>query len=725
MITLIISGSLITLPKTTANADVISDIECFPAVLLLRGSGEDQIMPNTGNKNVNFPSSSSDNNALFNTNGFEGNRLNLLLDSFSKKANSSSAISKLRFIGVDYPALAVFPSLSTPPDTTGMDLEQAEIVNNAWMTQNVGAALIHHLSYAQSIDSGAAEVKSIIDADEARGCDTQYLLVGYSQGALAAREAIRITNNPDKIIGSYVIGDPYQKGGASDIDKNQRSIASTGWDKNSSLRAIISYTDEHSLNPLKFFNIGLRERISLKLISDKIDDILSYPDSTIYRSDSTMTSRSLCHKLDVVCWQLGYSIAAHTNYFDSDQYDGALDLEEEVPAFNEQLIKLANSQKSNPRERSLTQTLSLKGESTRYFVANDRPDDLCSWDAGSDGIFEKNEVKCDSYKMNNSGSTMKMTVKVKDSFGIIHTYSSEEPVLDTEVLSKLVDIPRDKWLRFEAYDTDKCLTFPQVYSEIIEAGAYGQELVTDQCKQSPSSNYTFDATQVFKRSLADDKSGDYYASGYDDDYYIEATNDFSGGEVEVRSLLGLNNDTNMNPTFSGMKPVIARVINGVNYYQLQSYWGSYKGCFSSDLDLTSSYTLLPCDWSDNSQLFRPVLADKNEEYGALSVERDITPPSSPTNLKLDYPSGSQIKLSWDSSVDDRTDQVGSYVLEYYDSAYDQWERDWDFTFSTTGESNSYQTTSSWSITKYRIRAVDYSENKSDWTEIATDPTLDQ
>lgn len=87
-----------------AHADVIGENECFPAVLLIRGSGETPIIDNVYYKNDDTS------NPLMQTNGHEGQKLHQLLLYFTKKTDPAKTTSKTRFIGVDYPALDVFPT---------------------------------------------------------------------------------------------------------------------------------------------------------------------------------------------------------------------------------------------------------------------------------------------------------------------------------------------------------------------------------------------------------------------------------------------------------------------------------------------------------------------------------------------------------------------------------------------------------------------------------------
>lgn len=702
-----------------ARSETIGEAECYPAVLLLRGSGEQKVVSDKSeSERSNYPKDSNDANALISANGYEGSKLSELLEEVTKQPDIQT-ISRLRFIGVDYSALAVAPTISAPPSTHNLASPDASGILNAWIAQSSVETVKHYLNYSDSINEGAKNVKTIIDQDMARGCDTQYLIAGYSQGALSARLAVSLVDNPDKIIGTYLVGDPHEKGGAADISKGQRSIASTGWDRDGLTRRVAPNLNfvldppNATLfpNPLEL----------VKPFLNKFDEAYSNSDSTIYRSDEIMTSRALCHEKDSVCWT-PFPLtepAQHTNYFDELTPEGLLDLAEEAPAFSSQLAKLANSQTANPRERSITKTLSVKGKPTDYFIANSRVDDVCSWDKGSDGTFEVINGTCNEYRATNTGSTVKMTVKVKDSFGVVHTYVSEEPVIDPEMLNTLVDIPRDKWLRFESFEGNKCVTIPQQFEEPSDFGPYGKEIEVKDCNQSPSSNYTFDATQVFKRTDVNKHKNDYYVSGYDKDYYIESSNDFSAYEVDVYSFLGLKNESNLNPTFSGLKPSLVQIRDGINYYQLKAYWGSREGCFTKNKSKLDQNNLAPCDWTDNNQLFKPILAPESEKYGELSLEQDTSPPTEPENFKIEYLVGPLIRLSWNPSIDERTDQVASYTIEYYDSTYDEWIQDWDFTFSFTNEPpTSYETPGHWAITKYRIKSADYAGNHSDWVEIS-------
>lgn len=190
----VISALLLSLLVISpANADPIEEDECYPAVLMLRGSGEGSLpLEQRSYKN-------SSGNILIETNGFEGERIGLALDELSKTTDPAETISKLRFIGIDYPALPVPPEYPEKPALTGnLDIDGGIVA--VWRAQVAVKTVEHFFSYLSSIEKGAKRVESQIEIDEDRGCHTQYLLMGYSQGALAARLAMTMVNNPDKIL---------------------------------------------------------------------------------------------------------------------------------------------------------------------------------------------------------------------------------------------------------------------------------------------------------------------------------------------------------------------------------------------------------------------------------------------------------------------------------------------------------------------------------------------
>lgn len=71
-VTMFTAVTLLAVGVTPANADVIGQEECFPAVLMLRGSGEDSIDDGViGVKNYE----DSDEKTVIRTNGHEGEKL--------------------------------------------------------------------------------------------------------------------------------------------------------------------------------------------------------------------------------------------------------------------------------------------------------------------------------------------------------------------------------------------------------------------------------------------------------------------------------------------------------------------------------------------------------------------------------------------------------------------------------------------------------------------------
>lgn len=162
--------------------------------------------------------------------------------------------------------------------------------------------------------------------------------------------------------------------------------------------------------------------LNLRLSLNTVDSMLSKYDSTVYRSDSTMTSRQLCHENDVVCtW--GMDSTAHSNYFKAGSQDIALD----IPAFDNQLQQLANSTTAvDPRERDLFATVARVGSDIEYNISNTREGDNCRWDVGSDGSFS-NWIECSNFFVAPTGDVAKITVEVRDSFNIVHTFPVNSP----------------------------------------------------------------------------------------------------------------------------------------------------------------------------------------------------------------------------------------------------------------------------------------------------------
>lgn len=91
--------------EQAAQAEPIGGTECFPTVLMLRGSGQPSLGETTYAK-------TGTNDPLIKTNGHEGETLSRVIQNFVDQADPAKTISKLRFVGIDYDAaLPISPML--------------------------------------------------------------------------------------------------------------------------------------------------------------------------------------------------------------------------------------------------------------------------------------------------------------------------------------------------------------------------------------------------------------------------------------------------------------------------------------------------------------------------------------------------------------------------------------------------------------------------------------
>lgn len=259
----------------------------------------------------------------------------------------------------------------------------------------------------------------------------------------------------------------------------------------------------------------------------------------------------------------------------------------------------------------------------------------------------------------------------------------------------------------------ECITYPVDFDDYYDFdwGQYDGETVSTECLDSPSSNYDLNPSQVFKRTSVEynDEDHDLYVWGYDEDYALDGMVSYDL-ESTSDSYSYLNLAEFAEPDWSGIRAELAQIRNNEYYYILKVNWGSNTGCFAHS-DSTQELTMRDCNREDPNQLYKVHISEDQEAYGALSIEKDSTPPSKVTNFTAQWGQGVLVDLSWDASKDDRIDAVEHYELEKWDSDYEEWE----WVDILDGVETSYEDAGHPVYTKYRIRAIDYAENKSSWT----------
>lgn len=658
-LTLVFTSLTIPIP---AQADVIQKEECFPAVLMLKGSGEGIVDGEPVTEKNYIPSNSTTQEPFIHTNGHEGAVLGKLLKAFVDQTDPAKTVSKVRFIGIEYPALDVFPVIPDIPDASASI--KSIVAAQAWAN--------HIVKYNESYRTGAKMVTNFIEEDEQRGCNTQYMLASYSQGVISARIAMNLmNNNTDKIISSYVLGDPFQKGNGASSPR-QFTAANSSPDTDGIARAGLNTLIKiGELNPL-----GNKSSVAgLAIYRDSIIN----SDPIIYRDEGEgrTVSRSLCHNYDPTCdfAMLGTDIEQHLKYFDPSLPSGQQDLNLEVSEFDKQVQTLANSTTANPRERVLTKSPSLTGGTTTYKVANARPDDKCSWDENSDGTQELVNISCRAQNFNLVSDTAKMTVTVTDSFGISYNLGSTVQIVKPEVVDEIVDavsvLDPNTWYEFRAYSSSSpgygmatnCLSWSQSPDYLIdENNSYLINAIRCGGSPGPASQGPWRdevvALNVFRAESYPTSNGNKIrmVSGYDDAYSWEALDE--SNKIKISK-------TTSSPT-QDIIPVLTTIIADKPYYSFR--YGDK--CITGVDATTRAQTILQkCDSSNFAQLFSLNPVDK-PLFGKYSIEHDVTPPSAVTGAKIEVEPGKANLRVTSTSTDSRS-QIVDYLIYKKGNAPDQ------------------------------------------------------
>jgi len=614
-ITALLSVGLLSVPEE-AVADVIGEEECFPAVLLLKGSGEGGI-PDPSNPGDSIPVASttySPNHSpeldYIHTNGHEGRVLSLLLQSFVNQTNVEETISKVRFIGIEYPALPVFPKFPDMSATNAIPIASAIIAN-------------HLVTYDNSYRTGAEMVLGKIKEDQIRGCNTQYMLVSYSQGVISARLAMNLLNNEtDKVISSYVIGDPFQK---ADGVTSSRQMSSANTSPQTDGVGRVASAGLETFAHLLEHQLPVLSPVTQSAIQGMKDytNEITRADSMIYRDEgeNLVVSRSLCHEMDPTCALgafEGINQNEHTNYFDSNTTRGLVDIEFEIEEFDNQVQTLANSTPSNPRERVLTKTPTISGQVTSYNVANSRGDDWCYWDENSDGTVELS-ARCGVHNVVHTSITPTMSVRIVDSFGTEHIRNTSSSAIDAHAVKTVTTLDPDKWYQFKPYQVpeDWSSSYPSNQTEnaipCIENWQPSSYVFFDsnralykKCAKFTSSADTQHLGQAYQYSSYPTPQGmkNRVLWGYDKNYsWTNKGGWFQGGGEASFQLTSSDSKQDLSIKLTSF-------INSKGYYTIQQG----NTCLTADEIISFSI----CKANDPKQLFSAHLVEGN--FGNVLIQ---------------------------------------------------------------------------------------------------------
>lgn len=174
------------------------DARCAPLVVIaFRGSGEGNLDPAV-TANAGAPHQYGDSRLI--TNGWEGVTLDGLFDALSTTVVDGFEADQI-------PVVPIGPAGQDQP--FGYDAILA-----AFEASTIDSALTYPSSRLLHSASRGAEAATHLMTQylrDAEGCpiEPRFVVVGYSQGAMAARHAAEL--NPEHVIGVVNIGDPYQR----------------------------------------------------------------------------------------------------------------------------------------------------------------------------------------------------------------------------------------------------------------------------------------------------------------------------------------------------------------------------------------------------------------------------------------------------------------------------------------------------------------------------------
>lgn len=177
---------------------------CEPVIVLaFRGSGEGNLAAGV-TQNSGQPHRYGESRLV--TNGWEGVTLDGLFDALSQTVLDGFEADQI-------PVVSIGPAGEDQP--FGYDAIRAE-----FEASSLDSAFTYSSSKLLQSASRGAEAATHLIAEHLRaaeGCpvEPKFIVVGYSQGAMAARHTAEL--NPDDVIGVFTIGDPYQQADARGV----------------------------------------------------------------------------------------------------------------------------------------------------------------------------------------------------------------------------------------------------------------------------------------------------------------------------------------------------------------------------------------------------------------------------------------------------------------------------------------------------------------------------
>ncbi|MEJ5998370.1 hypothetical protein [Corynebacterium sp. H130] len=155
------------------------------------------------------------------SNGREGSTIRTFLhyvDNVHQRDHGTSVMSNVQVVGIDeraYPA--------NFPET---DFRQPTNVSEA-LSEFTGKALPRATTFIQSITQGRVGAEATVRAhDAATGCNSKYLLVGFSQGAAVITDLETKLAREGRLAGAVYLGSPYTS--ASDPHRFGSGLSGNG-----------------------------------------------------------------------------------------------------------------------------------------------------------------------------------------------------------------------------------------------------------------------------------------------------------------------------------------------------------------------------------------------------------------------------------------------------------------------------------------------------------------
>lgn len=517
------------------------------------------------------------------------------------------------------------------------------------------------MKFDESYRMGAEKVVSLIREDETRGCNTNYMLVGYSQGVISLRLAIGLLGeDADKIVSTYVVGDPFQTAFAA-WSAEHRSPA------NSSFGTVgIGHNAANVVSNPLFPGGPLLAPFVYYYQATMIQ-----ADPMVYQHDTFKGrfSRALCHAGDPVCGiEPTFSMDNHLNYFSTEE-----DLAYEIEAFDNQVEFLANSTPKVSNYRGLSSIPGKDGKVT-YYVSGARmvigSADTCEWDKDSDGVYDTFAIGCGLNTFVHDSLQAKMTVKITDYVGNVYIRSTETETFEDKTLEEFYALDQDSWYQIHPYgNPDYCLTFIQdSYEDIDNLGRTffeNQECGPTNVDPNDAVALIEASKQAFKtKEITDPNTGESrirLSLGYDEDFSI----------FESRTLdsylafpIGVTNRDGF--TESDFSPQFVTIDGSTAYY---SFVSPIDFALSQNMSFAApnyNYGIGSTYYTDIMRYHRSVLWSVTPiqgDFGSLSNEKDVTPPNEVENLTIRALDETSVFLEWDSSTDNRGGELIYRIYE--------------------------------------------------------------